>query len=70
MFDLLNAPYFCWHDADIRPDGDSFAESLRNFEEIINYFGTKMADAKARLLWGNPDVARGLWPPLRRHRIQ
>ena len=52
MFDLLNAPFFCWHDADIRPEGDTFAESLRNFEEIIDYFGTKMESSKTKLLWG------------------
>ncbi|WP_278923746.1 MULTISPECIES: xylose isomerase [Pseudophaeobacter] len=56
MFDLLNVPYFCWHDADIRPEGDSFAESLRNFEEIIDYFGTKMAGSKTQLLWGTANM--------------
>lgn len=56
MFDLLNVPFFCWHDADIRPEGDSFAESLRNFEEIIDYFGTKMDGAKTKLLWGTANM--------------
>ncbi|MEQ5828501.1 xylose isomerase [Sulfitobacter sp. NFXS29] len=56
MFDLLNAPYFCWHDADIRPEGDTFAESLRNFEEIIDYLGTKMENSKTKLLWGTANL--------------
>ena len=56
MFDLLNVPFFCWHDADIRPEGDSFAESLRNFEEIIDYFGTKMETSKTKLLWGTANL--------------
>ena len=56
MFDLLNAPFFCWHDADIRPEGDTFAESLRNFEEIIDYFGTKMESSKTKLLWGTANL--------------
>ncbi|MEP4981583.1 xylose isomerase [Ascidiaceihabitans sp.] len=56
MFDLLNVPFFCWHDADIRPEGDSFAESLRNFEEIIDYFGAKMDGAKTKLLWGTANM--------------
>ena len=30
MFDLLNAPYFCFHDLDARPEGASFAESRAN----------------------------------------
>ncbi|MEP1521223.1 xylose isomerase [Ascidiaceihabitans sp.] len=56
MFDLLNVPFFCWHDADIRPEGDSFAESLRNFEEIIDYLGAKMDGAKTKLLWGTANM--------------
>ncbi|WP_411976689.1 xylose isomerase [Sulfitobacter faviae] len=56
MFDLLNAPFFCWHDADIRPEGDTFAESLRNFEEIIDYLGTKMEGSKTKLLWGTANL--------------
>jgi len=56
MFDLLKAPYFCWHDADIRPEGDSFSESLRNFEEIIDYLGTKMETSGTKLLWGTANL--------------
>lgn len=56
MFDILGQPYFCWHDADIRPEGATFAESLRNFEEIIDYFGEKMASRKVGLLWGTANM--------------
>ena len=56
MFDLLNVPYFCWHDADIRPEGDSFAESLRNFEEIVDYLGAKMDTSGTKLLWGTANL--------------
>jgi len=56
MFDILNAPYFCFHDADIRPEGASFAESRRNFEEIIDIFEAKMATSKTKLLWGTANL--------------
>ena len=56
MFDILGAPFFCWHDADIRPEGDSFAQSLRNFQEIIDYFGEKMETSKTKLLWGTANL--------------
>ncbi len=56
MFDILGQPYFCWHDADIRPEGDTFAESLRNFEEIIACFEEKMSTRKVRLLWGTANM--------------
>ncbi len=56
MFDILNVPYFCFHDADMRPEGDSFAESLRNLEEIVDYFGTKMETTGTKLLWGTANM--------------
>lgn len=56
MFDILGVPYFCWHDADIRPEGTTFAESLRNFEEIIDYFAQKMESRKVALLWGTANM--------------
>jgi hypothetical protein len=42
MFDLLGAPFFCFHDADVRPEGASFAESKANLDEIVDYFAQKM----------------------------
>ena len=56
MFDLLNAPFFCFHDADIRPEGGNFSDSLRNFEEIIDIFERKMETSKTRLLWGTANL--------------
>ncbi|MCB1354002.1 MAG: xylose isomerase [Rhodobacteraceae bacterium] len=56
MFELLGASYFCFHDLDIRPEGASFTESKRNFEEIIAIFEEKMETAKVRLLWGTANL--------------
>ncbi len=56
MFDILGVPFFCFHDADIRPEGDTFAESRRNFEEIIDVFAAKMETSKTRLLWGTANL--------------
>ncbi|NIZ13083.1 xylose isomerase [Phaeobacter sp. HF9A] len=56
MFELLNVPFFCWHDADIRPEGDTFAESLRNFQEMIDYLGSKMETSRTKLLWGTANL--------------
>ncbi|MEO1103804.1 MAG: xylose isomerase, partial [Pseudomonadota bacterium] len=30
MFHILGVPYFCFHDADVRPEGESFAQTTRN----------------------------------------
>ncbi|WP_195818993.1 xylose isomerase [Roseobacter sp. MH60115] len=56
MFEILGQPYYCWHDADIRPEGNSFAESKRNFEEIIDYIGQKMDAQGTKLLWGTANL--------------
>jgi xylose isomerase len=56
MFDILGAPFFCFHDADARPEGASFAESSRNLEEIVEYFSKKMQGSKTRLLWGTANL--------------
>ena len=56
MFDILGVPYFCWHDADIRPEGANFAESLARLEEITDYFGEKMEETNTGLLWGTANM--------------
>ena len=56
MFEILGAPYFCFHDADVRPEGATFAESRRNLEEITDYFAAKMKKSKVKLLWGTANM--------------
>ncbi|MHC0054740.1 xylose isomerase [Actibacterium sp. D379-3] len=56
MFTTLGVPYFCFHDADARPEGDSFAENTRNLEEITDYFAAKMEATGVKLLWGTANL--------------
>ena len=56
MFDILGAPYFCFHDLDVRPEGKTFAENKRNLEEIVDYFAQKMETSKTKLLWGTANL--------------
>ncbi len=56
MFDILGLPFYAFHDADARPEGATFAESLRNLEEIVDYFGEKQSAHKAKLLWGTANL--------------
>ncbi|MEM1073375.1 MAG: xylose isomerase [Pseudomonadota bacterium] len=56
MFDLLGVPFFCFHDADVRPEGETFSESQRNFEEIVDYFAAKMEKSETKLLWGTANL--------------
>ena len=56
MFSALDVPYFCFHDADVRPEGDNFAQSRRNLEEITEVFESKMAETDISLLWGTANL--------------
>lgn len=56
MFDILQAPFFCFHDLDVRPEGATFAENKRNLEEIVDYFAEKMEGSKTKLLWGTANL--------------
>lgn len=56
MFRILNVPYFCFHDADVRPEGASFAENTRNLNAIVDYFAEKMGAGGPRLLWGTANL--------------
>lgn len=56
MYDILDAPFFCFHDADVRPEGANFAENQRNLEEIVDYFAAKMESSKTKLLWGTANL--------------
>ncbi|MEM6759815.1 MAG: xylose isomerase [Pseudomonadota bacterium] len=55
LFAILGQPFFCFHDLDVRPEGATFAESTRNFEEIVDYIGAKM-EKGPRLLWGTANL--------------
>ena len=56
LFGLLGQPFFCFHDADIRPEGDDFRETTRNLEAMVDYLGEKMEGGGPRLLWGTANL--------------
>jgi xylose isomerase len=56
LFELLDAPFFCFHDADVAPEGDSLAESIRNLRVITGIFAEKMQSSRTKLLWGTANL--------------
>ncbi|WP_298260536.1 xylose isomerase [uncultured Litoreibacter sp.] len=56
MFQILDVPYFCFHDADVRPEGANFAENTRNLDAVVDYFAQKMDDTGVKLLWGTANL--------------
>jgi xylose isomerase len=56
FFDLLDIPFFCFHDADIAPEGATLAESNKNVRAIGEIFARKMETSRTRLLWGTANL--------------
>ncbi len=56
FFNLLGVPFYCFHDADVRPEGKDFRENTRNLEEIVDYFAAKQAATGTKLLWGTANL--------------
>ncbi len=56
LFDLLDAPFFCFHDADVAPEGDSLKESNKNLRTITDIFARKMQSSRTKLLWGTANL--------------
>ena len=55
MFRILDVPYFCFHDHDVRPEGANLAESNSNLHEMADYFEAKMENGP-KLLWGTANM--------------
>jgi xylose isomerase len=56
LFDLLDIPFFCFHDADIAPEGATLAESNKNVRAIGEIFAKKMQSQRTKLLWGTANM--------------
>jgi xylose isomerase len=56
LFAILGQPFFCFHDADVRPEGESFAANTAALEEMVDHIGAKMEAGGPRLLWGTANL--------------
>jgi xylose isomerase len=56
FFSKLGTPFFCFHDVDIAPEGDTFSESAANLDTMVDYAEKKMAETGVRLLWGTANL--------------
>jgi len=52
----LGLEYFCFHDLDISPEGESLQEKLDNLDEIVALIEKKMAETGIRCLWGTTNA--------------
>ncbi|MCU1806106.1 xylose isomerase [Cytobacillus firmus] len=56
FYEKLNVPFFCFHDADIAPEGDSLRETFKNLDEITNMIKEYMKSSKTKLLWNTANM--------------
>lgn len=52
----LGVEYFCFHDVDIAPEGDSLEEFFRNLDEITDLIKEKMDETGIKLLWNTANM--------------
>ena len=52
----IGLKYFCFHDLDIAPEGESLKESFTNLDEIVKVIKEKMDQTGIKLLWGTSNL--------------
>ena len=56
FFEKLGAPYFCFHDRDVAPEGATLAESNDHLARIADRMEAAMARTGRKLLWGTANL--------------
>ncbi len=52
----MSIPYYCFHDRDIAPEGNSVKESEKNLKTLVDLALRKQADTGVKLLWGTANL--------------
>ena len=56
FFSRLGAPYYCFHDRDVAPEGSTPRESVNHLHEMIDVLQAKQAQTGMKLLWGTANL--------------
>jgi len=56
FFEKLGAPYFCFHDRDVAPEGSTLKESNDNLARLADRMEAAMARTGRKLLWGTANL--------------
>lgn len=51
LMDKLDLDYYCFHDADVAPEGKTVAESIANFRAMVDYIYKLQKKHKKKCLW-------------------
>ena len=52
----LGAPFYCWHDRDIAPEGDTLRETNKRLDHIVGLAEKLQKDTGVKLLWGTSNM--------------
>ena len=56
FFAKLGAPYYCFHDRDVAPEGATPRESVNHLREMVDILGAKQQATGMKLLWGTANL--------------
>ena len=56
FFEKLGVPFYCFHDRDIAPEGDTLAESNANLNHMADRAAAAMERTGLKLLWGTANL--------------
>jgi xylose isomerase len=56
FFTKIRAPFWCFHDRDIAPEGRTLAESNRHLDKLVTHAKAHQKATGVRLLWGTANL--------------
>ncbi|MEG3767856.1 xylose isomerase [Alteromonas sp. 14N.309.X.WAT.G.H12] len=56
FFSKLGVPYYCFHDVDVSPEGNSLKEYKENFAQMVDVLEQKQDETNLQLLWGTANL--------------
>ena len=56
FIDKLGAPYYCWHDRDVAPEGRNLRETNKNFDAVAKVLKEEQKRTGIKLLWGTANA--------------
>jgi xylose isomerase len=56
FFSKLGAPYYCFHDRDVAPEGATPRDSVNYLHQMVDVLARKQQDSGVKLLWGTANL--------------
>ena len=56
FFTKLGAPYYCFHDRDVAPEGATPKDSVNHLRAMVDVLGKKQQESGIKLLWGTANL--------------